>query len=251
MTYLKLVLSICFLVAFVALWRSRRGPSKRASTALLLALVGMFLLAWPPIAWLLSGSLEWWYNSSVTPKQDAEAIVVLSGGAWPSGPGQPYPIVLEASVIRTRHAAWLYHNWKALPVLACGGPFSRGNDEQTLSDLMEELLHGWGVPTSMTRTERKSGSTYEHAVFATGILRELGVRRIALVTERYHMLRAERCFLKAGFEVVPAPCGFRAGDFEWKLAHLVPGYKAISDNEEAIREWTALAWYWVRGRIEF
>lgn len=249
MTYLQLIFPFLFLVAFFALWRSRRQPSRRASTTLLLALVALFLLAWPPTAWLLAGSLEWWYDSSGRPQQDAEAIVVLSGAGWPSGPVQPYPILRENSVMRTRHAAWLYHHWKAVPVLACGGPFSRGSDEQTLSDLMQELLHAWGLPPSMTLTERESGSTYEHAVFAADILRKLGVRRIVLVTERFHMLRAERCFRKAGFEVVPAPCCFRAPDFEWKLANLIPGYKAISSNEESLREWVALGWYWMSGRF--
>jgi len=93
---------------------------------------------------------------------------------------------------------------------------------------------------------RTSGSTRDSAVAVAETLRSRGMRRIALVTEAYHMMRAERCFRKQGLETLPAPCGFRTLKFnagEW----LFPGWNPLSYNEAALHEYGGIAVYWLRG----
>jgi uncharacterized SAM-binding protein YcdF (DUF218 family) len=107
---------------------------------------------------------------------------------------------------------------------------------------MRGLLERAGVPETMIWTEDRSRSTHENAVFGAGVLRSHGVRRIALVVNARSMLRAAACFRKQGIDVVPAPCAFR--DFGALSTELLPGWKAVRENEETLHETLGLAWYW-------
>jgi uncharacterized SAM-binding protein YcdF (DUF218 family) len=249
MNYSEFILPLLLLVACGAHFLSRKQFRRRAGQVLSLSLVGMFLISWPPVAWLVSGSLEWWYETNPAGSADAETIVVLAGAAWPAGQYQPYDLPRNSTVVRCRHAAFLHARWKSLPVIVCGAKFSREGSEGSVSDLMATLLRGWNVPEHMLRTDDRSRSTFEQAVRTAEMLRESGSKKILLVTEAYHMLRAAACFRRAGLEVTPAPCGFRAASFEFKLSNFLPNHDAIRLNEEALHEWSAIAWYWVRGRI--
>jgi len=60
---------------------------------------------------------------------------------------------------------------------------------------MRRVLAGEGVPLPMIWTEEKSRSTYENAVYGWKFFTP-GIRKVVLVTEAYHMPRAERCFRK-------------------------------------------------------
>jgi len=60
------------------------------------------------------------------------------------------------------------------------------------------------------------------------------------------MPRAERAFQKQGLQVNPAPCGFRT---EGQWYDLLPHRIQLQQNADALREWIALGWYLLRGRI--
>jgi uncharacterized SAM-binding protein YcdF (DUF218 family) len=112
---------------------------------------------------------------------------------------------------------------------------------------MKRTLVGEGVPQDMVWLEERSQSTYENAVFAAEILRARKIRRIALVTDAYHMLRADGCFRKQGLEVIPAPTGFR--EFNYEVSDFVPGWNAIRQSEQLLHEGIGLVWYRLRGRL--
>ena len=245
--YLKFVYSLLLLSAFV-LTLLLKNPSRRWRL-LVAALAALWVISWLPTAWLITGVLEGPYSKPIAPPPDAQAIVVLSGGAWPPDWRQPFPILLTSSTVRVRHAAWLYANWKQVPVLVCGSHFTLAPQLPPVSELMAELLIGWGVPSEQIWSESAGGSTYEQSVGAAAILRSLGVERIVVVTEAYHMRRALGCFRAQGFEASPAPCGFRSVPEPVRASHLLPGYRAIELNEEALREWAALAVYSLTGKL--
>jgi uncharacterized SAM-binding protein YcdF (DUF218 family) len=108
---------------------------------------------------------------------------------------------------------------------------------------MKRLVECEGVPSAMISTEERARSTYENAAFSAKILQARGIRRIVLVTNAYHMLRAERCFRKQGIEVIPAPCEFL------EIDTLLPGWDALRINERTLHELVALIWYCIKGRI--
>lgn len=235
-----------FLLAGIALLAYFRHPT-RARRLLVVSLFSLVVLfSWPPVSYLASKTLEWYYPVAHIPSGEAEAIVVLSATVYPARGARPTPLPSYSTFKRCRHAAWLYKEWRQVPILACGGA---SKDTPPYSHVMKEMMRHEGVPDAAIWTEDQSGSTYENAVNAVEILRSKGISKVALVTEAYHMFRAERCFLKQGIEVVPAPCEFRSGEFELSPHTFLPGATAIRHNEHALHEWLGYVWYWLRGRV--
>jgi uncharacterized SAM-binding protein YcdF (DUF218 family) len=112
---------------------------------------------------------------------------------------------------------------------------------------MRNVLREQGVPDALIWTEEQSRSTHEAAVSVTAMLRQKGIRRIVLVTEAYHMPRAEGSFRREGLTVAPAPCRFHG--FSLSLERLLPGEEAITWSENVLHEWGGLISYRMRGWI--
>ena len=203
------------------------------------------MLTWPPAAAILAKPLAGRYVKQLRPAGDAEAIVVLAGAVNDATRERPYSLVGRDTYRRIMHAAWLFHNWNPLPVLASGGPESQGGKAASL--IMRRMLEQEGVPSSKIWTEEQSRSTYENALYSAKILHEHGIHQIALVVEADSMLRAEMCFRKQGLGVTPAPCLFR--DTEFGTNELLPGWQGIYRQEILLHEGIGLLWYWLRGRI--
>jgi uncharacterized SAM-binding protein YcdF (DUF218 family) len=201
---------------------------------LLLALAGLAFLVWRPVSYLAMGTLEWWYPPAAVPDGDAEAIVVLTG---------------PDADTRYRHAAWLHTHWRALPVLACVGRGTSPAAAEHCSESARRVLAETGVAPTEILIEARSSGTYEDALYAAETLRDRGIRRIALVTDASHMLRAESCFRSQGFQVLPAPSSYRTARFLSSWSDLLPQPASFADTRLAAHEWVGLAWYKVKGYI--
>lgn len=243
MTYIQPALLLLLLALTAGLVGSRARLGRWMAAA---ALASVFLCSWPPFSWLASGTLEWRYPAVSIPAAPADAIVVLSAAVRPPNASQPEAALAENTYLRCRHAAWLYKHWRSVPVLATGGS---AGENLIISQIMRPVLEAEGVPPAMILTEEKSTSTYENALFSAAILRAHNIRRIALVTEAYHMLRSEQCFRKQGLDVVVAPCSFRTLEFEWSWKQLLPAGRTIESNGDYLHEWIGFAWYRLSGKI--
>lgn len=247
MTYLQPALPILLIIIGVGLFLCWWRPGNRRAIRLaVLGLAGVFLFSWPPAAWVALGTLEWRYPRHAAPEGEAQAIVVLASYVLPATALRPYPVVAEDTYLRCLHAAWLHEHWQPLPVLASGGG-PHGNSGPSFASTMGEVLRQQGVPSTMIWTEDRSESTHEAAVYAVEILRSKGIQRIALVTEAYHMPRAEGSFRRAGIEVIAAPCRFHSAQLSW--AELLPGPEAINQNGSVLHEWVGMLWYRARGWV--
>lgn len=238
MTYTEPIFVILILVITVGALRRNR----RLTLAGVLALVAV---SWAPVVWIFSQPLEAWYSPDPPLRAEVEAIVLLSGHVVPAGRGQPFPMPSNNTYQRALYSAWLQHKL-GKPVLACGGnpgpPYT-----ESYAATMKRTLVGEGVPPDMVWLEERSRSTYENAVFAAEILRARHIHRIALVTEAWHMLRADGCFRKQGLDVIPAPTGFRGLDFT--LSDFVPSWNPIRQTELLLHEGIGLLWYRLQGRL--
>ena len=110
MTYIEPVLSLVILLLVL----SRLGPRRRLklrNRLLMFATIILFLWSWPVVAKLTSATLECWYFGDAMPGGDADAIVVLSAGAFLFYPEPPGPVAGDHTYVRTRYAAWLYRQW--------------------------------------------------------------------------------------------------------------------------------------------
>jgi uncharacterized SAM-binding protein YcdF (DUF218 family) len=240
MTYTQPLLFCCLLFALVGLLKTRRSKGKYVTLA---GLIAIFLISWPPLDWFFGLPLESEYP--VRPFKalpDIQAIVVLGSAVEPAQYEKPYPVPDPDTFKRCEHAAWIYRQMGARPVLACEGLQSKGK-----ASAMRELLRRAGVPDNLMWVETDSRSTHENAVYGARILRDHGIKRIALVVEAQSMKRAAACFRKEGIDVTPAPSEFRTlGPL---IDELLPSWKAIRRNEITLHELLGLAWYRLRGWI--
>jgi uncharacterized SAM-binding protein YcdF (DUF218 family) len=247
MRYLKLVFPALLITTWgIAFIQRKNGRAARA-----LCLTATLLLAstWPPVGWILNRALEWEYVDGIRPVSDAEAIVVLSGGGWAAQPRQPYEMLSESTVLRCRHGAWVYHNWKGAQIVVSGPRFSRAPQDRPVSEAMRGLLTGWGVPRERILLESEGTSTHEEAVQCARMLKGRGISRVVLVTEAFHMRRAAGSFRKQGMDVDEAPCGFRSTPVLRTVFQFLPGSGAIDSTEGAIRELAAGVYYKVMGKM--
>jgi uncharacterized SAM-binding protein YcdF (DUF218 family) len=249
MTYVQPVLPLVVLALAAALVARRFDRWRRAEPALLWAAFAA-LAVWssPPAAKLFYRTLEADLAPADSPPGDAEAIVVFGGGLEAAYAAQPQPLAGESTYRRAMHAAWLYRRGRPLPVFVSGGP-SPGAGDTAIADVARRVLEGAGVPPERIHLERRSTSTLENAVYTSELLRRHGIKKVVLVTDGYHMRRARACLRRQGIEVSPAPCSLRRLRPFTHWRQYLPGAEAMSDNEAALHEWIALAWYWVTGRI--
>ena len=208
------------------------------------AVLGFLLVSWSPVEWLLSRPLEAPYPPQrFQAPPEVQAIVVLSSAVEEAVPERPFPLPDRGTFSRCEFAAWIHRTWPRLPVLASGG----GGQTPPLSDYMRELLIRAGVPDSMIWTEGRSRNTHESAVYSAELLREHGIREIALVIDARSMFRAAASFRKQGMEVVPAPSAFRKWD--GFSEELLPGWRSIARNETTLHEVGGILWYRLHGWI--
>lgn len=246
------LLGLVFVMTLVFWLRQRNRPT----LFLFLGVLALSAISWPPAAWLASWSVEAEYRSganhfTLAEEVDEEigAIVVLSAGVRVRQPGEPYSYGDDSTYKRCQHALWLYQSWRELPILVTGGSGSEPLPEGSVARVMANFLEANGVASGDLWLEEKASSTYENALFSAEILREHDVKKVIVVTQAFHMRRAELCFLNQGIEVVPAPCDFRTCETKVQWQFFLLGNSAIRHCEEVLHEWVGLVWYWWKGRI--
>lgn len=121
----------------------------------------------------------------------AAAIVVLGAMLGPGGVAGP------ALVRRTRHAAALHAAGVAPVVVVTGGP---AGARPTEARVMRDVLIAEGVPGAAIVEEDRARNTLENAIFSIEILRDRGLARAVVVTDRYHLPRALMLFRLLGQE---------------------------------------------------
>jgi uncharacterized SAM-binding protein YcdF (DUF218 family) len=239
-------LLLLFTLSLAAGWR-RLG---RLRWPLAAGCLIFFLCGWTPFYHLCLLSLESWYpaDSPYPPETDFDAIVVLAAGAVPPTLWGPEGVIGPGTYVRCQHAAWLYKNVKAVPVLASGGTLGGGIRRATYAEMMRSLLIEQGVPAYHIWTEPESNNTYQNAHYSARLLRERGIEKVALVTEAYHMPRSEGCLRKQGIAVVAAPTGFMTPTvYGW--GDLIPKARALGVMDIVVHEWVGLTYYWLTDRI--
>jgi uncharacterized SAM-binding protein YcdF (DUF218 family) len=238
-----------FLLVFIGLFRYWRRSQQQRPILLVTALIALFLISWPPFAWVALQPFERPFPSSIDPSNDAQAIVVLASGIqYPTVPGLPVARLGSDTHERCQYGAYLHKHWRPLPVLVSGRGNQPGPNAPPYAILMKDALVMEGVPQALIWSETGSHTTHEDAVYSAEILRQKGIKKIVLVTDAYHMWRAELSFRKQGLKVVPAACGYRSVGI-LHLANLAPGWEPIGFNEDLLHETLGLMWYKIHGWI--
>lgn len=218
------------------------------------------LLAWTGLlsAWILSSGVGAWglaslvegsaqrgqsvesLRAAMAGRDPPQAVVILGGGIRADARETPArefvkPLTLE----RLAHGAWVARTTR-LPVMVSGGVPREGmpSEAQVLRRTLEQSL---GTPVRWM--EDSSKDTGQNARNSAEILKRAGITRVILVTQAYHMPRAEASFRKAGLSVLPAPHGFAAGELDLGLSDLVPSGEAAALSYRAAHELLGRLWY--------
>ncbi|VVN81398.1 YdcF family protein [Pseudomonas fluorescens] len=225
-----------FLLLLLFAWWFRRSRPRLAGLCFVLGAGGFWLMSLPIVVEWSAGALEreppLTRSEWAALAERADAIVVLGSGrehddpAW--GSDQPTGIGLE----RERYAARLAKA-SGLPVLTSGG-LHYGAPPSEAALMAESLQDDFGV--TVRWQEGRSRTTWENARFTAEVLQPLGIRRVVVVTQAWHMPRSVWSFERAGFTVVAAPVGFLGVDNARPLGGWMPEFKAIWQNGQLLNE---------------
>lgn len=182
----------------------------------LLMAILLYGLSINAIAQRFMHSLEYRYNRVET---KVEAIVMISGDfEWE----------------REKAAAQLYKKHK-VPVVLSG--YDLGNVESRMQRL--------GVPKEVIKIDKKAYNTKENVVYSLPLVKQLGAKKVYLVSSAAHMPRSmmnfEPVFKKQGINIVPYPAGYatpkehRVQELEW-----VPDVKYLNSANRAWHEYVGL-----------
>jgi uncharacterized SAM-binding protein YcdF (DUF218 family) len=172
---------------------------------------------------------------------ESKAIVVLTGGVKANSPEYGRDVSSTSSLTRARYAAFLHKN-TGLPIMVVGGKPrpSTLSEGEAMKQLLEDEFH---VPVRWVEIQAKD--TEDSSVNSFEMLRRDGVVSILLVSNVFHMRRAELNFARAGFKVVPAPIGFRSKT-DISAYSFLPTVSALSETTRVLNEWYGIAWGYVK-----
>ena len=127
-----------------------------------------------------------------------------------------------------------------LPVLVSGGSPWGGESEAKL--MREALEREFAI--SVRWAEDRSRNTHENALRSAEILRVAGIHRVVLVGHAFDMPRATAEFADQGIEIIKAPTGIPAWDFDAPLL-FVPSFAGLEGSYYALYEIFANLVRWV------
>ncbi|HZI09449.1 MAG TPA: YdcF family protein [Myxococcus sp.] len=166
--------------------RPRPGLAHR----LLIVVAGVLTCGVCGLAWVVD---RFGQRERATP---ADVVVVLGARVLPGG--EPS----GALWARTEKAVELYRQGVAPRLVFSGGV---GTHPPSEARVMLRLATELGVPAEACVLEEESHSTSDNARLTAGLLRGLGARRVVVVSDPYHLLRARQYFRLHGFEVATSP----------------------------------------------
>ena len=173
-----------------AMWPSSLRKQPGAFRRFLFALVGVLTCGVFGLAWRVD---RFGQRERAAP---ADALVVLGArvlsGGMPSG----------ALIARVEKAVELYQRGIAPRLVFSGGV---GVNPPSEAQVMRSLAVQLGVPAEACLLEEQSHSTEQNARYSAELLRSLGARRVVVVSDPYHLLRARQYFRLQGFEVTTSP----------------------------------------------
>ena len=137
-----------------------------------------------------------WQYGRVDDRSHADVILVLGAAQYNGSP---------SSVLANRldQALSLYHDGIAAQIVTVGG--RQPTDRYTESQAGEKYLVNRGVPTANVTEVNSGNDTLTSLRDAATVLRQHGWHTAVLVSDPWHMFRAERMALDSGIQAWTSP----------------------------------------------
>jgi uncharacterized SAM-binding protein YcdF (DUF218 family) len=232
-----------FLLLLLFAWWLRHARPRLSRALFVIGLAGMWAMSLPIVVQWSAKGLE---NIPPLPQdqwatlaQRADAIVILGSGRERNDPSWGADIPTGVALERMRYAARM-SKASGLPILVTGG-LHYGEPPSEAAIMAESLREDFGV--TVRWQEGESRTTWENATMTAAILQPLGIKRIVVVTQAWHMPRSVWSFEKAGFSVVAAPVGFLSVDNARPFGGWTPESRAIWQSGQLLNEAAGLVAY--------
>lgn len=238
------LMAVLGIVLALAGWRRLSGA------ALVLAVAGLLIGGFSPLANVLLQPLEDRFAQPSPMPDRVDGIIMLGGGLETIvTSARGVPALNEAAERLTSFArlARLYPRARLIASGGTGGLLYRDVDE---AGVARQLLEGLGIAPERLELESRSRDTYENAVFS----REMAAPRAGeiwlLVTSAFHMPRSVGAFRKVGFDVVAYPTDFRTRGVQDRIRGFYSVSSGLRRLDIVAREWLGLVVYGVTGRTD-
>ena len=211
-------------VAVVMLWLSTCSGAARALSQLIL-----------PAPAALSFDRVRELHADVLAKRPV-AIVILGAGTEPFAPEYGVSSLSSTSLERLRYGVWLAAQTGAPMAFSGGTGWAQGDSTAEARVASKIAAEEFGRPIKWI--EEDSRDTRENAARTMALLKPAGITRIVLVTNGWHMARAQRAFVEAAgpeVQVEPAPMGL-ARRLETPALAWMPSSNGFRDMREILRE---------------
>ncbi len=197
------------------------------------SLTALVSLSTPWLAGFLMSGLQKFPPIDSSQLAKCQAIVVLGGGIYRDAPEYGGDTIGFVSLERLRYALYL-RKLSGLPILATGGAPEGGLAEAVVMRKSAEDEFG----SQIQWIEAQSMDTSSSARLSASLMKEQGVKRIALVSHAWHLPRAVANFEALGMEVVPAPMGFSRSTVD--AFAFLPSASALAVSNRALHEWLGI-----------
>ncbi|MCU0847024.1 MAG: YdcF family protein [Spirochaetes bacterium] len=137
------------------------------------------------------------YNFSSDPGGRGDVAVVLGAASWGSDPS---PVFRE----RINHAVWLYKNGYVGKIIFTGARDSRNEPPESIVARNYAVMDK-EIPEKDILLETRSRTTMQNLYFANEICRKNGLKKMLIVSDPLHMMRAMKIAGDFGMDAVQAP----------------------------------------------
>ncbi len=164
------------------------------------------------------------------------AIVILGGGTEPFAPEYGVSSLTPLTLERLRYGIWLSAQTGA-PMAFSGGT-GWAQEESTAEARVAGKIAAEEFGRPIKWIEDDSHDTRENAARTMALLKPAGINHIVLVTNGWHMARAQRAFVEAagpGIQIEPAPMGL-ARRFDTPTLSWMPSSNGFHEVREILRE---------------
>ena len=219
------------LLAFFGLWLTQKYP-RAGKTLVAVALTTLLILSLPITGNVLLHSLENAPPITEAQLKEVQAIVILGGGKNNNTPEYGGADTINKWTLeRLRYGARLQQQ-TGKPILVTGGaPYGGTPEADAMAETLKDDFHAKTI-----WIEDQSNDTAENATYSAKILKQHGVTHIALVSQAWHLPRAQRLFEQQGLTVILAPTGYTTAEAN-TIAQWLPEANALNKSSMAIKEY--------------
>lgn len=243
-------LSIAFILAALAALFAFIGRRKLSGTASLSAALVLFITLYTTTGAVALQVLEGRFPKPSANPADLSCIIVLGGALENEVTTSRGGTEFNQSADRYVEALRLALKHPQARILVSGGDGSLSGVYEGESQAAERFFTAFGVSPDRLVRENTSRTTYENTRESAEVLAREGLTGCLLVTSAFHMPRSMGLFRKAGIPVTPWPADYRTSGILGLSADFTQPTSNAQLTATAVREWIALAGYYLSGRID-